>query len=85
LLPRAGYRSNSNTALLTNQGDDAKYWSSSPYGSSTPANSRYFSMSSSNVSAIVSSNRNYGYSVRCFKDENIVPVLEFDADGGSLS
>ena len=42
-------------------------------------------MSSTSITAAYSYGRAYGLSVRCFKDKNVAPVLEFDVDGGSLS
>ena len=62
-LPAAGYRSNTNGAL-SNRGNDGNYWSSTVNSSS--AYFLYFT--SSSVFPVSSSNRTYGYSVRCIAE-----------------
>jgi uncharacterized protein (TIGR02145 family) len=59
-LPAAGYRNDSNGALI-NRGSNGYYWSSTENGSSN-ANILYFSSINASPSA---NNRRHGFSVRC--------------------
>jgi uncharacterized protein (TIGR02145 family) len=62
-LPAAGYRNDSNGALL-NRGSNGYYWSSTENGSNN-ANILYFSSSNASPSA---NNRRHGFSVRCVSE-----------------
>ena len=61
-LPVAGYR-NYSTGALASVGSSGRYWSSTVSG--TSARRLYFGSSAANMS---SSNRAYGFSVRCLKE-----------------
>ena len=70
-LPFAGFRNNSNAILY--QASYGYYWSSSPY--SATSNSVYYLDLSSSKVAVSYDSRTYGYSVRCFKDEYVAPII----------
>jgi len=65
ILPAAGYRNNSNAALI-GAGTWGYYWSSTVNGD----NSRTLQFNSTNVNPATSTNRAYGFSVRCVAELN---------------
>lgn len=70
-LPFAGDRSHSDT-VLCHQGSNGYYWSSSPLGGGS-VHARRLYLNSSGVRAHGRNYRDYGFSVRCFKNSYVAP------------
>lgn len=70
-IPRAGRRSNSDADVYT-VGSNGYYWSSTPNNTNNTA--YYLFFNSSGIGNNTSGYRNYGYSIRCFKNTPVVPT-----------
>ena len=83
-IPLANYRDYSTSSL--NNSSDGRYWSSSPLLSS-PYRARRLYIISSRINGDSYALRDFGTSVRCFKDSPNAPetkILTFQEHGGDL-